>query len=131
MNDKDQIYREELMEIYKNPRNRGSIPDPSVEIEEKNPLCGDTITLQLNITDGKIKDARFDGTACAVTVISSTYLLDELKGKSLEEVKTMTKDDLLELIGINLSTSRVKCATLVLEGIKHAVEKYEKGNVQS
>ncbi|HLC93415.1 MAG TPA: iron-sulfur cluster assembly scaffold protein [Patescibacteria group bacterium] len=121
----DTLYREELMEVYKNTKNRGTLSSPSVEVLEKNPLCGDQIKLQFEIEDGVIKNAKFDASACAVSVISSAYLLDKLFGKTLEQAKKITKEELLDTLGINLTTSRVKCATLALEGLKHALEKYE------
>jgi nitrogen fixation protein NifU and related proteins len=123
--DNDNLYREELMEIYKNPKNRGKLPDASVGVTEKNPLCGDEIELQLLIRGGKIKDAKFDGSACAVSIISSTRLLENLVGKTLNEAKNISKEDLLDLIGINLSTSRVKCATLALDALQEALKTYE------
>ncbi|KKS21513.1 MAG: NifU family SUF system FeS assembly protein, nitrogen fixation protein NifU [candidate division WWE3 bacterium GW2011_GWC1_41_7] len=124
----DNLYREELMEVYKSTKNRGTLVSPSVEVLEKNPLCGDQIKLQFEISeDGIITDAKFDGSACAVSVISSAYLMDNLVGKSIEHAKKLTKEDLMGLIGINLTTSRVKCATLALEGLKNAIGKYENG----
>jgi nitrogen fixation protein NifU and related proteins len=127
----DNIYREELMEIYKNPRNRGSISNASVQVTEKNPMCGDEITLQMLIEDGVIKDAKFDGPACSVSIISSTYLLDNLIGYTLKDAAKFSKEELLDLIGINLSTSRVKCATLALTALKEAIEKYEQTNTKN
>jgi nitrogen fixation protein NifU and related proteins len=119
------LYREELMEVYKSSKNRGKMQKPSVEVVEKNPLCGDEVDLQLLIKDGKIEDAKFDGPACAVSVIASNYLLQNLIGKSLENAKKITKQELLDMIGINLTTSRVNCATLVLQGLQDAIKKYE------
>ncbi len=124
----DTLYREELMEVYKNTSNRGRLTDPSIEIMQKNPMCGDEIVLQLKLSDTNprvIEDAKFDGVACAVSVISSSYLLDALKGKSIEEAKNMTKEQLLEMLNLNLTTSRVKCATLVLDALKNAIDQYE------
>ncbi|EKE00133.1 MAG: hypothetical protein ACD_22C00088G0002 [uncultured bacterium] len=124
-NTKDTLYREELMDIYKNNKSKGKLTCPTVEVYEKNPMCGDEITLQLEIKDGIVKDAKFDGPACAVSVISSNYLIQNLIGKTLGDAKNMTKDQLLDLIGIPLTTSRVKCATLILEAFNHAIKKYE------
>jgi nitrogen fixation protein NifU and related proteins len=125
MNDKDQIYREELMEVYRKSKAKGKILDPTVEVSEKNPMCGDEIVLQLKIDNGIITDAKFDGSACAVSVISSNYLLEFLVGKTVGEAKQISKEQLLDMIGINLTTSRVKCATLVLKALEDAIQKIE------
>ena len=122
----DDIYREELMEIYKNPIHKGVMDDPSAQIIKENPLCGDVVSLQLKVSDGVIKDAKFDGPACAVSVISSEILVEELIGKSVEEARKFNKEDLLKLINLDLTTSRVKCAILVLDALKGALEIYER-----
>jgi nitrogen fixation NifU-like protein len=89
-------------------------------------MCGDEIDLVLDIKYGVIEDARFDGSACSVSIISSDLLLDFIKGKTLEDVKKLSKDELLDLIDLNLTTSRVKCATLSLTALKAAIDNYEK-----
>lgn len=119
------LYREELMDIVKNPVNRGNMDDPSVDVSKKNPLCGDEIHLQLKFENGLVKEAKFDGTACAVSVIASEMLTDLVIGKSVEELKAISKETFLEKIGLNLSTSRVKCATLVLDALQGALEIYD------
>ncbi len=121
----DSIYREQLMEHYKNPRNRGKMDDAQVEVTENNPLCGDVISMQLKVKDGKIEDVKFDGSACAVTVASSSVLTEVLKGKSLEKAKKMSKEELLDLLGVELTTSRVKCASLPLEALHNLIQMYE------
>ena len=116
------------MDVYKNPQNRGKLDDPSVAVLERNPMCGDEINLQLSIKDGIIEDARFDGSACAVSIISSALVTDEIKGKTLDELKTYDRRKVLDLVGLNLSTSRVKCATLILSAVQSAIKKYESTN---
>ena len=113
------------MEHYKNPRNRGKMDDAQVEVTENNPLCGDVISMQLKVKDGKIEDVKFDGSACAVTVASSSVLTEVLKGKSLEKAKKMSKEELLDLLGVELTTSRVKCASLPLEALHNLIQMYE------
>ncbi len=121
----DYLYREELMDIYKNSTSKGHLDHPTVEVTEQNPVCGDQLTLQLQIEGNKIVDAKFDGMACAVSVISSSYLLKSLIGKTVTDAKLITKDQLLEMIGLNLTTSRIKCATLILEALHNAISKIE------
>jgi len=114
------------MEIYKNPMNQGKIEHPSIVEHGVNEACGDEMDLFLKIENGKIVDAKFEATSCSVGVVSSAILTDEIKGKSIAEAKALTKKDLLELIGVNLTTSRVKCATLPLETLMKGIEEYER-----
>ncbi len=124
--DENLYQRQELMEIYKDPQNRGRIADPTVAINEKNPMCGDVIDLTLKIENDKITDAKFEGEACFVSIISSAMVTDEIIGKSVDEAKSLTKQQVLDLIGIELTTSRIKCATLVLEALQKAINEYER-----
>ncbi len=122
----DNLYREELMEIYKHPHNRGSMTNPSVSVVKDNPMCGDQISFQLLIKDGVIKDAKYNGSACAVSIISSETLLVALKDKTVGQAGKLSKDDILDLVNLNLTTSRVKCATLCLDALHEALQTYEK-----
>jgi len=119
------LYQEKLMDLYRNPHNKGKIKSPSVSVSKQNPMCGDEITLQLEVEDGVVKDAKFDGSACSVSIISSSVLTDYLIGKTLEKVKKLTQKDLLKLINLNLSTSRVACATLVFAALQEALKRYD------
>lgn len=119
------LYREELMDIYRNPSNKGKLDDPTVAVDKKNPMCGDEIRLQLKFRDNVVEDAKFDGSACAVSIIASSMLTEMIIGKNLNELKSITKDDLLSSMGLNLTTSRVKCATLVLDALQGALEIYD------
>ena len=121
----ENIYKEELMEIFKNPPNKGNIENPDTVSDKTNPLCGDEIHLELKITNGIIEDAKFNGSACSVSVVSSAFLTEEIIGKTVTEAKKIDKDKVLQLLNLNLTTSRVKCATLVLDALKEALEKYE------
>ncbi|OGC47311.1 hypothetical protein A2886_01750 [candidate division WWE3 bacterium RIFCSPHIGHO2_01_FULL_42_13] len=118
----DSLYREQLLEIYKNPSNRGSLASSSVKVTEKNAFCGDVVTLELEIENGVIKDVAFDGDACMVAIASSSLLTEEIKGKTVEEAGKITKEDLLEMLGVELTTSRVKCAILILEALQSALK---------
>lgn len=120
------LYQEELMDIFKNPHNKGKIKNPSVVVSKKNPMCGDELTLELDIKNNIVRDAKFEGSACSVSVISSSILTDYLIGKKLTEIKKLTKEDLLKLINLNLTTSRVACATLVYYALSDAIKNYEK-----
>lgn len=119
------IYREQLMEHYKNPRNFGTINSPTVKETKNNPFCGDVIEMQLKIEDGIIKEAAFSGSACAVSIASASMLTEEITGKTVDEANKVTKEELLEMVGVELTTSRVKCAVLALEALNLALKKYE------
>lgn len=125
MNDENIYLRQDLMEIYKYPSNRGKLEDPTVEDYEVNKFCGDEVLLQLKIENDKIVDAKFSGDACAVGIISSSLVTEEIIGKTLQQAKNLTKEKVLEMVGTPLTTSRVKCATLVLEALQNALKKYE------
>jgi nitrogen fixation NifU-like protein len=118
----DSIYQEELKELYKNPKHKGQITDATAQQQEQNPLCGDNINLQLRIKNGVIEEAKFDGAACAVSILSSEKLLAYIEGKSVKEAKALTQEKLLEILGIDVSMSRIRCATLVLTALKKALE---------
>ena len=118
------IYREQLMDHYKNPRNKGNLKDSSIVIEDTNPFCGDEIKLQLKIKDGVVEDVAFEGSSCAVSTASASLTTEEIKGKKVEEIKKINKDNILDMLGVELTTSRVKCATLVLEALQKAIENY-------
>jgi nitrogen fixation protein NifU and related proteins len=119
------IYREELMDIYKNPPHKGKIDKPTVASEKNNPMCGDEIHLQLQINNGIVEDAKFDGSACAVSVISASMLTDMIIGKSIVELQKLTKEELLNTLDLNLTTSRVKCATLAFNALRDILDIYE------
>lgn len=123
---KDSVYQEELMELYKNPKHKGVMEKPSAKSSELNPICGDEIHLQLKISDNVIEEAKFSGASCAVSTISTEKLLDFIEGKDIEEAKSLTQKDLLEILDIDVSMSRIRCATLVLTALKKALENYRK-----
>lgn len=120
------IYREEFMEIYKNPMNQGKMVNPSIAEHGINESCGDEMDLYLKVENGVIKDAKFEAKSCSVGVVSSAILTEHIIGKSIEEVQNLNKKELLDLIGVNLTTSRIKCATLPLETLHNAVNNLNK-----
>ncbi len=122
----DDLYRSELMEIYKDPVHRGHLSDPSIATEKQNTFCGDHLHLTLKIKNHIIEDAKFEGGLCFVSIIGAELLIEEIIGKSIAEVRKIDQKRLLELINLNLSTSRVACATLTLKALHEALDKYEK-----
>jgi len=118
------IYKDIILDYYRNPRNHGELPDPDVRAKDSNPLCGDIIEMQLKIREGKIDDIRFTGKGCAISQASASMLTEVVKGKALDEVKAMGKSDVLELLGIDPGPTRIKCALLGLKVLKLAIYGY-------
>ena len=118
------IYKDIILDYYRHPRNFGDLPDPDVRAKDSNPLCGDVIEMQLKIKDGRIDDLRFKGRGCAISQASASMLTELVKGKTLEEVKLLVKDDVLDMLGIDPGPTRIKCALLGLKVVKLAAYGY-------
>ena len=117
----DDLYRDYILEHYRRPHNFGVIEEPSATFEGANPLCGDRITMQLGVKDGIVEQVGFTGRGCAISQASASLLTDEVKGKPLDAVAGIRADDVLELLGIEISPARMKCAMLSLETLRSAV----------
>ena len=118
----DDMYREVILDHYKNPRNRGALDPADISYEDDNPLCGDRIRIDLRVDDDDvITEVGFSGRGCAISQASASMLTEHILGKSLDEVKQMQKDDLLDLLGIELTPVRLKCALLSLKVLKVGV----------
>src|SRR3954447_6674448 len=117
----DDLYRDYILEHYRRPHNFGVIEAPTASIEGSNPLCGDRITLQLAVEDGGAGRVGFAGRGCAISQASASLLTDEIKGKPVPDVEAFRADDLLDLLGIELSPARLKCAMLSHETLQKAL----------
>jgi nitrogen fixation NifU-like protein len=117
----DDLYRQNILEHYQNPRNFGTLERPDISAEDSNPLCGDEIRIDLQVKDGVIEDVRFSGKGCSISRAAASMLTEEIRGKTLEEVKRIGKDDVLEMLGIELGPVRLKCALLALKTLKVGV----------
>ena len=118
----DDMYREIIVERYKNPYYRGQLEPHDISFEDENPLCGDHIRIDLRVdTTGHVQEVAFSGHGCAISQASADLLLESIMGKSLDEVKTLSKADLLDLLGIELGPVRLKCALLPLKVLKAGV----------
>jgi nitrogen fixation NifU-like protein len=118
----DDLYRDYILEHYRRPHNFGPLEQPSVTREGANPLCGDRITLQLGVKDGVVESVGFTGRGCAISQASASLLTDEIKGKTLQQVAEFGADDLLDLLGIDISPARLKCAMLSHETLRGALD---------
>jgi nitrogen fixation NifU-like protein len=118
----DDLYREVIIEHYKNPSYKGILEPNDITYEDENPLCGDHIRIDLRVdTDGKISEAAFSGHGCAISQASADLLLESIIGKSLDEAKELNKEDILENLGIDLGPVRLKCALLSLKVLKGGI----------
>lgn len=114
----DDIYRQLILEHYKHPGNRGTLPHATISHEEDNPLCGDKIRIDLLVENSVVTEAKFNGQGCAISQASADMLIDEIVGKTLDEVRHFDKQTILDLIGISLTPARLKCALLALKVLK-------------
>lgn len=134
----NELYREVIMDHYRRPRNKGTLEEPTVSIDLNNPLCGDEITLQLDIEDGAVKEARFSGRGCSISQASASMMTQQVRGKKVQEAVAMAdafkqmmhgdKDagkslgDLQALHGVSKFPARVRCALLAWEALERSIE---------
>ena len=118
----DDLYREVIIDRYKNPIYRGTLEPNDINFEDENPLCGDHIKIELRVDDKSVvTEAAFSGHGCSISQASADLLLESIIGKSLDEVKKMNKSHILKLLGIELGPVRLKCALLPLKILKAGV----------
>lgn len=118
----DDLYREQIIDRFKSPTYKGKLEPNDITFKDANPLCGDVIRIDLRV-DGndRIVEAAFDGEGCAISQASADILVESIIGKTLEEVKGLSKEDILEMLGIELGPVRLKCALLALKVLKAGV----------
>ena len=117
----DDLYREEILSHYKRPHNWGAMESPDLEFEDTNPLCGDELKVEIKVDeDNKIEDIRFSGHGCAISQASASMTSDEIKGMSIDDLLKLDRQYVLDLLGITISATRMKCALLTLKVLKGA-----------
>ena len=124
------IYREIILDYYRNPRNYGIIENADIFRHDSNPLCGDDIEMYVNIKDNKVSDVKFIGKGCAISQASASMLTELILGKDFEFVKKLTKENVLENLGLpDLGPARIKCALLSLKALKYGIYTYLSDNL--
>lgn len=115
------LYREVILDHNRNPRNKGTLDPADFSYADVNPLCGDEIRIDLRVVDDRVSEIKFSGRGCAISQASASILTEMVDGRPLDDIKALTKDDLLEEIGIPLSPARLKCALLGLKVLKAGI----------
>lgn len=118
MND---LFREQILDHYQHPRCHGTLEDADVTYEDANPLCGDRIRMDVALREGRIEKVRFSGHGCSISQAAASMLCEHVEGRTLEEIKKLTREDVLEMLGIELGPVRLKCALLALKTLKAGV----------
>lgn len=115
----DDMYREQILDHAKHPRHHGLLHPADIDFEGHNPLCGDKLHLTLRVDDhNRVTDVGWDGQGCAISQASMSMLSEQIEGKTLDELKSLSKDDIFDMLGIELSMNRIKCALLSLKVLK-------------
>jgi nitrogen fixation NifU-like protein len=115
------MYREVIMDLYKNPMNFGLMNNPSNEAEKINPICGDKLKVQLKVEDGVVREAMFSGVGCVISIAAASLITEKISGMKISDIMELDETDISKLMGINIVPIRIKCALLSLEAIKKAL----------
>ena len=117
----DELYRDQILEHYKRPHNFGRVEEPDLEFEDTNPFCGDEQRVTIRLDEGgRVAEVAFEGQGCAISTAATSLLTDELVGRTREELLALPKEEVLDLLGIEISATRMKCAMLGLKVVKGA-----------
>ncbi len=117
----DELFRENILEHHKHPRCRGTIENPDATFEDANPLCGDRIRMDFRIADGVLQEVRFSGQGCSISQAAASMLCEHVQGLPLDRIKELGREDVLDMLGIELGPVRLKCALLALKTLKAGI----------
>lgn len=117
----DSLYREYILEHYRDPHNKGDLENPDRFAAYANPLCGDRLQMGVHLQDDRVVEVRFNGSGCAISQASASMLTDLMEGKTLTELAAISKEDMFDLLGITISPARQKCALLAWEILRKGI----------
>ncbi|HKV84720.1 MAG TPA: SUF system NifU family Fe-S cluster assembly protein [Ktedonobacterales bacterium] len=117
----DDLYRQYILEHYRDPHNHGHLDHPDIHAADTNPLCGDRVEIDLNVRDGHIEDVRFSGRGCAISQASASMLTDRIEGATVEELRALRPRDILEMLGVEIGPARQRCAMLSLRVLHQGI----------
>jgi len=110
----ENLYRERILDHYRDPHNRGTLEDADISCEQDNPVCGDVVRLDVRLSDGRVEEARFSGRGCILSMASASMLTEEILGRTVEALRALQDEDVFEMLGVTLGPTRAKCALLPL-----------------
>lgn len=125
------IYREQILDLARNPHNHGTLDPNDASYEDTNPLCGDRVRIDLNIEGDRIREILFSGRGCAISQASASLLTDMVEGETLEDAAAISNDDMLDELGVPVSPARVKCALLGLHVLRIAIDEYQRNGANA
>lgn len=117
----DDLYRQYILEHYREPHNHGHLDHPDIHAADTNPLCGDRVEIDLNVRDGQVEDVRFSGRGCAISQASASMLTDRIEGATVEELRALRPRDILEMLGVEIGPARQRCAMLSLRVLHQGI----------
>ncbi len=119
------LYREQILDHYGNPRHEGVLEDPDISHRRDNPVCGDVIQLDIKLEDGSVSDVRFSGQGCVISMAAASMFTEHIMGMSIAELRALEDEDMLEMLGIDLGASRANCGLLPLRVLQEALSEWE------
>ena len=126
----EEMYQEIILDSWRNPKNFGKIKNPDISFKDSNPSCGDIIQIDIKLNKNKIEEIKFNGSGCIISQAMASMLTDYVKNKNLNDIKKINKEEILKMLGINLSGMRIKCALLSLKVLKYGVYNYLGNNME-
>jgi len=122
----EELYKQQIMQHYRHPLNQGILDNADIDFYEVNPLCGDEIHLTMQLQDDVVKDVRFSGKGCAISLSAASLMTENFKGKSLDKLKQLKQEDVLNALGIHVGPGRIKCVTLILKALQRGIYLHER-----
>lgn len=117
----DDLYRQYILDHYREPRNHGHLEHPDISAADTNPLCGDRVEIDLRVVDERVSEVRFSGRGCAISQASASMLTEKIEGATLDELRALTPDDVLEMLGVEINPARQRCALLSLRVLHEGI----------